>query len=344
MIYDVIVIGAGQAGLAMGYYLKKSSKSFLILDHYAQIGDVWRERYDSLVLFTPRSYSSLHGLALEGDSEGFPTKDEVADYMERYANIFDLPVQLNTDVIGLTKLDGLFQLTTQSEMLQARNVVVATGPFHHPNIPSFSHNLPEDIVQLHSSEYKDPNQLIKGTVLVVGGGNSGTQIAVELSQTHNTYLSVGQNLRFLPISFINKSIFWWADKLGILKANRSSFIGKKLQKQGDPIFGYELKDRIMSGSVKMKSRAVGAEQNKIIFANSSTLEVNNIIWATGFKSDYSWINIPNLLNSDGKINHDRGMTKIDGLMFLGLPWQHRRGSALLLGVSDDAKYLYSQMK
>lgn len=196
VIHDVLVIGAGQAGLSMGYYLNKSSLSFLILDKNERIGEVWRNRYDSLVLFTPRSYSSLHGLPLDGDPNGFPTKNEIGDYLELYANAFDLPIQKNTEVQHITKLDGIFHITTQNSSLQTKNVIIASGPFQHPNIPIFSKVLSKEVVQLHSSQFKNHSQLQEGTALVVGGGNSGAQISVVLSESHHTYLSVGKKFVF----------------------------------------------------------------------------------------------------------------------------------------------------
>ncbi|TCZ75909.1 oxidoreductase [Paenibacillus albiflavus] len=339
-MYDVIVIGAGQAGLTMGYYLKKTPYTFLILDERPRIGDMWRERYDSLVLFTTRSYSSLHGLRMEGAPDGYPTKDELADYLEQYARTFDLPVQLDTKVSQMKKQDDLFVIHTQDKTIVARSVIVASGPFQYPNIPSLSQTLSKEIVQYHSSEYKSPKQLKDGPVLVVGGGNSGTQIAVELSETHEIYLSVGQKLRFLPRSFLNRSIFWWADRIRLLRASRYSNIGSRLQRLGDPIFGYELKARMKQGAIKLKGRTADAQDDVISFDDGDTLKVRNVIWATGFRSDYAWIHIPELNMPSGALKHDRGITNITGLMFLGLPWQHRRGSALLLGVGDDAHYLY----
>jgi putative flavoprotein involved in K+ transport len=343
MIYDVIVIGAGQAGLSMGYYLKKGNSSFLILDNNERIGDVWRKRYDSLVLFTPRSFSSLHGLTLEGDPNRFPTKNEIADYLERYANTFDLPIKFNTEVKRITKHDKTFMIHTQNSILKAKKVVVATGAFHTPNIPSLSKEVSKEVVQLHSSQYKDPSQLNEGAVLVVGGGNSGTQIAVELSLSHNTYLSVGHPIHFLPLTFFNKSIFWWFDMMGILKFSSTSFVGRRIQKQGDPIFGYELKEKMKKNKVKLNGRTVSIQNNIVTFDDLTSLKINNIIWATGFTPNYSWIDIPNLVKLNSKVHHKRGVTNIEGLYFLGLPWQHRRGSALLFGVGDDAKYLYQEM-
>ncbi|MDR6120421.1 cation diffusion facilitator CzcD-associated flavoprotein CzcO [Bacillus sp. SLBN-46] len=191
MMYDVVVIGAGQAGLSIGYYLKHSSLSFIIVDNNKSEGDVWRNRYDSLVLFTPRSYSALPGLALEGNPAGFPTKDEIAEYLERYAKAFDLPIQFSCHVQRVQKENDTFIISTTDSIIKTKKIVIATGPFHTPIIPSFAQELPQQVVQLHSSEYKNPAQLKDGPVLVVGGGNSGSQIAVELSNHYDTYLSIG---------------------------------------------------------------------------------------------------------------------------------------------------------
>lgn len=198
-------------------------------------------------------------------------------------------------------------------------------------------------MQLHSSEYKNRSQLNDGSVLVVGGGNSGAQIAVELSQHYETYISVGHKSRFLPLTIGDRSIFWWFEKIGLLNLNRNSFIGKIVQSQPDPIFGYELKEKIKNNRVKLKSRTKSIHQNKVQFDDHSTITVDNVIWATGFIQVYSWIDIPHLLDSNGNLKHNRGVTEVDGLYFLGMPWQHRRGSALLLGVGDDAAYLYKHI-
>ncbi|WP_420491663.1 flavin-containing monooxygenase [Neobacillus drentensis] len=344
MIYDVVVIGAGQAGLSMGYYLMQTSLSFIILDNHAAIGEVWRKRYDSLALFTPRAYSSLPGLGLEGDPSGFPTKDEIADYLGRYAKTFDLPIQLNCHVQKIQKENDSFTISTSNSVIRTKKVVVASGPFQTPNIPPFAKKLPNHVAQLHSSEYINPAQLNQGSVLVVGGGNSGGQIAVELSRHHETYLSIGSKVRFLPLSLAGRSIFWWFDKLGILKADRDSWIGKRVQSQPDPIFGYELKEKIKNCAIKLKSRTKSIVQNEIEFDDLSTIRVENVIWATGFIRDYSWIDVKNLVDANGDVKHHRGITEIDGLYFLGLPWQHRRGSALLLGVGEDAAYIAKSMK
>ncbi|WP_066055034.1 flavin-containing monooxygenase [Robertmurraya korlensis] len=342
-MYDVLVVGAGQAGLAMGYYLKKSKRSFLILDQSSVIGESWRKRYDSLTLFTPRIYSSLPGLILEGNQESYPTKNEISEYLSLYAKTFSLPVQLNTYIMKLEEKDYSYVLTTNKGEFRARNVVVATGPFQKPIIPEFYKNLLKGIMQLHSSKYKNPSQLKEGITLVVGGGNSGAQIAAEIAEDRNVYLSVGHPLRFLPQDIGTKSIFWWFDKLGVLKVNVNSKIGKYLKNMPDPIFGFELKEKIKQGKVTIKPRVMSAQGSQVAFDDGSLLKVNNIIWSTGFKADYSWIDIPSIFDNNGLPIHERGVTSKKGLFFLGMPWQYRKGSAILQGVGMDARYISNKL-
>ncbi|MFT4417193.1 flavin-containing monooxygenase [Fredinandcohnia humi] len=345
-MYDVIIIGAGQAGLAMGYQLKNTKLSYLLLDKAEKLGETWRIRYDSLTLFTPRSLSSLPGLPLDGNERVYPTKDEIADYLENYANVHGLPIQLNTSIKKVSKINGEFKLETSKGDIFTRNVIIATGPFQNPAIPSFAGRLSQDVLQLHSSQYKNPSQLKDGPVLVVGGGNSGAQIAVELSKTKEVHLSISQKLTFLPQDTGGKSIFWWFEKLGILQANVKSKLGAFLKNRPDPIFGLELKEAIKNKKVLLKPRTSGIKNDRFVFENGSELEVSNVIWSTGFRSNYSWLDIPSILDAQGNPIHERGVTAINGLYFLGLPWQYRRGSALLQGVGYDAQYIaqYIQTK
>lgn len=334
----------GQAGLAMGYYLKQAGVRFLLIDQGAAVGEVWRKRYDSLTLFTPRMYSSLPGLSLVGEPHGFPTKDEIADYLQQYADEMNLPIQLNTAVQQATRTVDGFQIETSQGIFFAQNVVVATGPFQTKQIPAFSQALSPDVVQLHSSDYRNPGQLREGNVLVVGGGNSGAQIAVELTKEKQTYLAVSQKLRYFPLTMQGKSIFWWLDQVGILEARNTSIVGKLLQRQGDPVFGKDLKHAIMDGSIQLKERVTSAEEDRISFRDASSLPVNNIIWATGFRRTYHWLCIEGVLDDQQKVLHERGVSEIPGLYFLGLPWQSRRGSSLLQGVGEDARFIFEQMK
>lgn len=341
---DTIVIGAGQAGLSIGYYLKQLKQDFLILDKGHEIGESWINRYDSLVLFTPRMYDALPGLKLEGEAHGFPTKNEIVRYLKQYAKEFNLPIQLQTEVIKVQHQDDIFYIETNQGILQSKNLIIATGAFQTPRIPAFSKKLSSDINQLHSSHYKNPSQLKEGNVLVVGGGNSGAQIAVELSKEKETYLAISKKLSFLPLVFINKSMYWWLDRFGILKASTNSFLGKVIQKKGDPIFGFELKDAIKSKEVLVKPRVTNGIHNEITFKDSTILKIDNIIWATGFDLKYPWLEIKEVFNEEGKIIQNRGISNVNGLYFIGLPWQYRRGSAILQGVGFDAKYIVEHLK
>jgi putative flavoprotein involved in K+ transport len=343
-MYNTIVIGAGQAGLAMGYYLKQFNHSFLILDKNQKVGEVWDKRYDSLVLFTPRSFSSLPGLKLNGEPQGFPSKDEVSQYLKAYSETFELPIKHDATVTDVRKKDNTFYISTGHSEFKAKNIIIATGPFQKPRIPAFANKLSKEIVQLHSSEYQNSSLLNEGNVLVVGGGNSGAQIVEELAKNRKAYLSISQRLTFLPLTIRNKSIFWWFNKIGVLKATSNSFYGKLIQKRGDPIFGLELKHAIRNGDVVIKNRSMDGKGDKVIFQDNTFLDVQNIIWATGFIFDYSWLNVSKALDENGRPKHYRGVTNIEGLYFLGLPWQSRRGSALLQGVGYDAEYIVKYIR
>ncbi|MBL4963846.1 flavin-containing monooxygenase [Bacillus halotolerans] len=342
-MYDTIVIGAGQAGISIGYYLKQSDQKFIILDKSNEAGESWKDRYDSLVLFTSRMYSSLPGMHLEGEKHSFPSKNEIVAYLKKYVERFEIPIQLRTEVISVLKLKNHFLIKTNGEEYQTKNLIIATGPFHTPNIPSISKDLSGNINQLHSSQYKNSKQLVHGNVLVVGGGNSGAQIAVELSKERVTYLACSNKPVYFPLLIGKRSIFWWFDKLGVLHASHTSILGKFIQKKGDPIFGYELKHAIKQREIILKTRVIAGKQNEVIFKDSSSLEVNNIIWATGFRNPLHWINIKGVLDKEGRIIHYRGVSPVEGLYFIGLPWQYRRGSALLQGVGNDAEYIVKQI-
>ncbi|HZG87915.1 NAD(P)/FAD-dependent oxidoreductase [Paenibacillus sp.] len=342
---DVLVIGGGQAGLAVGYYLKQMQRDFLILDRGRRTGETWRTRYDSLKLFTPRWFSSLPGLPLNGDREGYALKDEIANYLALYSETFALPILHQTEVTCLTRVEeGWFIVETNRGTMAANRIIVATGPFQNPSIPPFSKQLPGNIVQLHSSEYRNPDELQAGNAIVVGGGNSGAQIAVELSFAgKSTAISIGHHVKFLPITFLGKSIFHWMGKAGIYTCAADSPFGKWLRKQPDPIFGFELKRSIRQSLIQSYPRVVGVEGESLVFHDGRKRTFQNIIWATGFASDYGWIQIAGARDEGGKPLHFRGVSPIPGLYFLGLPWQRNRSSALLGGVGEDARYIVHYM-
>ena len=339
--YDVVVIGAGQAGLAIGYFLARQGRRFVILDAADSIGAAWRTRWDSLVLFTPRRYSALAGLAFPGDPDGYPTRDETIAYLEQYAAAFELPVELNSAVRSLTAEDGRFVVGLEDRRLEADQVVVATGPFQVPNVPALARQLAPELFQTHSTGYMRPSDVPEGTVLVVGGGNTGYQIAKELSATHEVKLAVGSRQKPLPQRVLGRDLFWWLTKTGLIKKTVDSRIGRRLQ-HSDTLIGSSPRELRKRYGIDMKPRVVGASGRTIGFADGSELDVDAVIWATGYRSDYSWVEPP-VIGPDGRVQHRRGVTEVPGLYFLGLSWQHTRGSALIGWVKDDAEFVAGQI-
>jgi putative flavoprotein involved in K+ transport len=335
--YEVVVIGAGQAGLAMGYYLARQGGRFSILERGDSIAPVWRERWDSLTLFTPRRYSSLPGLPFPSDPDGYPTRDEVIAYLERYAETFDLPIELNRTVRKLSREDGRFVLELDGRTITADQVVVATGPFQTPYVPKLAEELDPQVWQAHSTGYRRPSDVPEGTVLVVGGGNTGFQIAKELSTTHKVILSVGSRQKPLPQRLAGRDLFWWLTKTGLIHKTVESRLGKRL-KDRDTLIGSSPREITRRYGVELKPRALAASGRTVRFEDGSEVEVDAVIWATGYRPDYSWIDLP-IFDSDGRLRHRRGVTDVSGLYFLGLTWQHTRGSALVGWVKDDAQFI-----
>ena len=333
---DAAVIGAGQAGLAIGHFLAKRGLRFTILEADDSLGSAWRSRWDSLVLFTPRRYDGLPGLPFPGDPDGYPGRDEVVGYLERYASTFDLPVQLNARVQSLRAAGGGFVLDIGTHSVEAENVVVATGPFQAPNVPAFAADLAPDVVQMHSTGYRRPSDVPDGTVVVVGGGNTGFQIAKELSATRSVHLAIGSRQTPLPQRVLGRDLFWWLTKTGLIEKTVQSRIGRRARGR-DTLIGSSTRDAKRHG-VEVRPRVVEASQRTVTFADGSELDVDALIWATGYRSDYGWIDAP-VFDRDGRVIHRRGVTECPGLFFLGLTWQHTRGSALLGWVKEDAEFI-----
>jgi len=338
--YEVAVIGAGQAGLAIGHFLSLQGRRFVILEAEDSVAAAWRTRWDSLVLFTPRRYDSLPGRAFPGDPDDYPTRDEVIAYLENYAEALALPVQLGRAVRTLKKKGDTFQLALDDRTVEAEQVVVATGPFQRPRLPEFATALDPDVFQVHSANYGAPADVPQGTVLVVGGGNTGYQIARELASTRNVHLAVGGRQTPLPQKLLGRDLFWWLVTTRLLKTTVESRLGKKLSTR-DTLIGSSPRALKRDG-VEMRTRATGASERIVTFADGSELSVDAVIWATGFEFDHSWIE-PAVKTENGAIQHRRGVTAVEGLYFLGLPWQHTRGSALLGWVKDDAEYIAEQV-
>jgi len=337
---DVAVVGAGQAGLAIGYYLARAGKRFVILDRADSIGSAWRRRWDSLVLFTPRRYDGLPGLPFAGDPDGYPTRDEVVAYLERYATEFELPIELESEVRSLTKEDGRFVVSVNRRELGADQVVVATGPFQVPHLPAAGGDLSGEVFQTHSTGYRRPSDVPSGTVVVVGGGNTGYQIAKELASTHSVQIAVGSKQTPLPQRILGRDLFWWLTKLGLLEKTIESRVGTRASER-DTLIGSSARQLRRHG-VQQKPRVVGASGRTLRFADGSEVEVDAVVWATGFRSDYSWIALP-IVDEKGRARHRRGVTDVPGLYLLGLSWQYTRGSALLGFVKDDAEFIADEI-
>ena len=338
---EVAVIGAGQAGLTMGYFLVRQGRRFEIFERADSIGSAWLERWESLTLFTPRRYSALPGLPFPGDPDGYPTRDGVIGYLERYAETFQLPIELNSEVKKLEfGDDGRFRLELEGRTITADQVVVATGPFQKAFVPKLAQGLSPDVFQTHAVGYRRPSDVPDGTVLVVGGGNTGFQVAKELSATHRVVLSVGSRQKPLPQRLLGRDLFWWLTKAGILNKNIESRLGRKLSTR-DTLIGSSPRELKRRYGVELKPRAADADGRTVRFEDGSELALEAVIWATGYRPDYSWIRLPVL--DDGRLRHRRGVTDVPGLYFVGLTWQYTRGSALIGWVRDDAEFIAEQI-
>ncbi len=335
---DVAVIGGGQAGLAIGYFLRQHGYGLVILERASEVAPAWRERWDSLTLFTSRRYSALPGLPFPGDPDGYPTRDEVIGYLEHYAETFELPVELKSEVKKLERSeDGRFRLELDRRTITADQVVVAAGPFQTPYVPKLVEKLAGDVFQTHAVGYRRPDEVPQGTVIVVGGGNTGFQIAKELSATHKVVLSVGTRQKPFPQRVLGRDLFWWLTKARILDKTVESRLGRKLSTR-DTLIGSSPRELKKRYGVEVKPRVVDADGRTVRLEDGSELEVDAVIWATGYRADYSWIKLPTF-DEDGRLRHRRGVTDVPGLYFLGLTWQHTRGSALIGWVKDDADFI-----
>jgi putative flavoprotein involved in K+ transport len=334
---DVVVIGGSQAGLAMAWHLAQQGLRFVVLEADPEVGHVWRSRWDSLKLFTPAQYDALPGMAFPAPADTYPTKDPVADYLQAYAAAFNLPVRLNARVTRLSKTDDGFEVHTADQMYRARQVVVATGPFQVPFVPPMTAKLDPSVTQVHSADYHNPHALPDGPVLVVGGGNSGFQIAEELAATRTVDLSIATTYPMLPQRLAGRDLFWWLTRLGLLRVTVTSRPGRRMSRR-DFVIGTNRR-RLERAGVRFRPRLVDADGRTVRFADHSLLEdIGVVVWATGYRSDYAWIHLPGVVR-EGHVVHRRGVTEVPGLYFLGLSWQHTRGSALLGFVHDDAAYL-----
>ena len=346
--YDTIVIGGGQAGLSVGYHLAKRKLRFVILDENGRVGDAWRKRWDSLRLFTPTRLNGLPEMPFDAPKWSFPTKDEMADYLEAYAERFSLPLRTGVRVESVGKEEGRFIVSIDGERLEARNVVVATGALRIPKLPQFAAELDPRIVQLHSADYRNPSQLQDGDVLVVGVGNSGAEIAYELAETRRCLLA-GTNKGEIPVphgSRRRRPMFRVIRFLGHRVVRTDTRIGRKVgpkvAAKGPPLMRRKEADFAAVG-VERVARVVGVRDGLPLLEDGDVLDVANVIWCTGFRTDFSWIDLP-AFDDDGRPLHERGVVEsVPGLYFAGLIFQYSLTSDVLPNGGRDAEYVARQI-
>ncbi|MBN2305682.1 MAG: NAD(P)-binding domain-containing protein [Anaerolineae bacterium] len=355
--YNTIIIGGGQAGLATGYYLKQQGRDFTILDAHARTGDSWRNRWDSLHLFSPARYDELPGMSFPTSPHAFPTKDEMAEYLETYAARFDLPVQHGVRVDHLTRENGRFLVTAGERRFKADNVVVAMSNYQAPWVPPFARDLDPAIVQMHSSAYRNLDQLQDGGVLVVGAGNSGAEIALESVREHPTWIS-GRDVGHIPfriettaaryvfiplvLRFLFHRVLTVSTPIG--RKARPKMLGK-----GGPLVRVKPQDLTAAG-IERVPKTAGVQNGLPVVGEGRILDVANVIWCTGFRSGFSWIDLPVFDDQEGRYEprHERGIVSGQpGLYFVGLFFLYALSSSLVEGVERDAqrivKHLVSRM-
>jgi putative flavoprotein involved in K+ transport len=347
--FDTIVIGAGQSGLATGYFLQQAGREFVILDANRRIGDAWRNRWDSLHLFTPARYDGLAGMPFPAPPHSFPTKDEMAEYLEGYAAHFNLPVRTGVRVDHLTRQGKLFMLSAGDQRFQADNVVVAMATFQKPRIPAFAQELDPGIRQIHSADYRNPAQLRDGGVLIVGAGNSGAEIGIEVARKHRTWMS-GRDTGHVPFRIEST-----AARLILLPLVLRGFfhhlmtvdmpLGRKIRpkilSQGGELIRTKPRDLTAAG-VERVPRTVGVQNGRPLLEDGRVLDVANVIWSTGFTPGFSWIDLPIMGEKEPK--HRRGVVPSQpGLYFVGLNFLYAFSSTMIQGVSRDAEYIVQQI-
>jgi putative flavoprotein involved in K+ transport len=340
---QTIVIGGGQAGLAVGYFLQKRGLPFLILDANQNVGDAWRNRWDSLRLFTPARYAGLPGMRFPGRGDSFPTKDQLADYLAEYARRFQLPVRHGVRIDRLWRDDNRFLMTAGNQRFEAEKVVIAMANYQAPRIPSFARDFDPGIVHLHSHDYRNPSQLRPGGVLVVGVGNSGADIAIEVAQSHPTWIS-GKESGHIPWpieSFVGRNFLVRLVRfVGHHVLSVKTPIGRKLRPKmlrgATPLVRVKPEDLTAAG-IERVPKTVGVKNGLPLLADDRTLNVRNVIWCTGYHHGFPWIDLP-IFDSRGEPRHEEGTVPgVPGLYFVGLHFLYAMSSATLVGVGRDAE-------
>jgi putative flavoprotein involved in K+ transport len=341
--FDTIIVGGGQAGLVTGRFLAPQGRSLLILDAHERVGDAWRTRWDSLRVFTPAKYDGLPGMRFPAPRLSFPTKDEVADYMEAYARRFDLPVRNGVRAERIERGSDGFVLTTNSGEFQATNVVIATGAHQTPKVPPFASQLNTRIEQLHSSMYRNPGQLREGAVLVVGLGNSGAEISMDVRHGRHVFIS-GSPFAQIPVKHGAAAALFVLPLIkfmGTYLLNMDTPMGRKVlpKMKTAPLIRVKVEDLVAAG-IERVPRVAGVRDGMPLLEDGRTLDVANVIWCTGFTNDLSWIKVPEAFDADGRPAQYRGVaTAVPGLYFVGMQFQYAATSDVLPGVGRDAAYV-----
>lgn len=344
---ETIIIGAGQAGLSVGYHLARRGRPFLILEANERVGDSWRNRWDSLRLFTPARFDSLDGMPFPSAPGYFPTKDEMGDYLASYASHFELPVRTGQKVTSLTRDGDRYLITTETGRYEAEHVVIAMATFQRPRVPAFATDLDPSIVQLHSSEYRNLAQLQPGGVLLVGAGNSGAEIALEtLRGGHETCLS-GNDVGRIPFRFggIPRTLltrvmlrFVFHRVMTIDTPIGRKARPKMLAHATAPLIR-ATPDVLGAAGVKRVARTAGARGGKPALEDGRVLDVANVIWCTGYEPGFSWIDLP-VFDANGELRHDRGVARYErGVYFVGLHFLYAMSSTMIHGVGRDANHV-----
>ena len=346
---ETVIVGAGQAGLSVGHHLAKRGRPFVILDEQQRVGDNWRRYYDSLRLYSPACLDGLPGMPFPAPAWTFPTKDQTADYLEQYAARFDLPIRSGTRVEAVSRNGRGYVVDAGDHRLEAENVVVATGSFGRPFTPAFAADLDPEIVQLHVSEYKNPSQLKDGPVLVVGAAHSGADVAMDVAGAHRTILC-GRDTGQFPGDIESRAgrVVWRVlSFLARRVLTTRTPIGRKMKPEirehGGPLLRFKRADLKAAGVERTTARAVGVRDGKPVLDDGTVLHVGNVIWCTGFRQDFSWIDLP-VVGEDGWPEEERGVVpSAPGLYFAGLAFQYAFSSMLILGAGQDAEYVANRI-
>jgi putative flavoprotein involved in K+ transport len=351
---DTVVIGGGQAGLTLGYHLKKQGRSFVILDANERIGGAWRKRWDSLVLFTPARYDGLPGMPFPASGGSFVTKDQMADYLEAYAAHFELPVRTGVTVDRLARSDEGFEVSSGATSLRADNVIVAMGNHQVPWRPTFADELDPSIAQLHANDYRNPAQLADGDLLVVGVGNSGAEIALDVrrgdpGRERQIWLAgkesgavpfrlepfIARNVLVRVVRFVGHHILTVRTPIG-------RRLRPKLLRVAAPLVRVKRGD-FPRARVQRVPRVVGVRDGLPILGDGRVVDVANVVWCTGYRPGFSWIDLP-ILGDRQEPAHARGVVEtVPGLYFVGLHFLYAMTSDTITGMQRDAKRIASQL-